>query len=140
MTCTLKQVNHDARCALCRKEFSGTIQILKEPNNKTECTRKIRFSANKQGKYGLNLEKQGFSVVINSVSQNSSACHAGIRSGDIICTINGLPCLNTRCTLQILHGVYKSGSIVSMEIKRIETQSSHLPKCLSCLTPLCRRR
>lgn len=135
--CLIGQLKHDARCALCRLEFSGIIQILKE----VDATHKIRVRADKKGKYGIGLKTDGSNVVVSYVVQGSNAHSSGIRTNDIVSAINGLPCFNTRCTLQILHGIQTSCFVALIEIKREDDAkaSSYCTKYLSCLAPLHRR-
>lgn len=100
--CLTMQLKKDARCALCRKIITScTPKFDMIPHEKL-----ITIRIKENGGIGARIQDRvnGDGVEVTHVYKKSLAEDNGIMKGDVIVSINGLPCTYTERCIQIIQG------------------------------------
>jgi predicted metalloprotease with PDZ domain len=76
----------------------------------------ILLKADSTGPYlGASLDKDSNFVFVNWSAANSSAYHAGLSSGDLVYSINGIP-VNTPDSMNAIVARYRIGDVLQLEV------------------------
>jgi hypothetical protein len=98
--CLIMQLKQDARCALCRQIITSCTPKFDAISHEKTIT--IRVKEN--GGIGARIYNGVNGVEVLHVYRGSLAEYHGIMKGDVIVSINGLPCTCFKRCIQIIQG------------------------------------
>lgn len=107
--CLHLQLKKDARCALCRSVIVGC-------NPSLVCSKFERVDILFNKTLGISMKSCENGVEITRVLRFSVSYQKRLKQGDIIHSLNGLPCYNHERFLQILNAC--KGKIIQLDVER----------------------
>ena len=99
--CIHKQLQHDARCSLCRQIMTGSTPQLMEFDT-GRGAKNICFFKETDECAGFFIQAGDRVVIVSKVTAQSLADAVGIATDQELLAVNGLPCYTSGCTTQIL--------------------------------------